>query len=510
MRLPALGTAGIAVTAAAVIGALPPLAAGPQLAATLHYLRGTNIGDEPTEDQFRDFIGTVIDGTGIPGVDPGYRKVPYNAGFRPFSHGGFTDLTYDASVAQAVALLQEQDPAHGDVIFGFSQGAVAASQYKATHTGDTYLLVENPSRPNGGVMQRFDGLVVPFLNVTFTGATPNNGVDGAPGDLTIDIARQYDGWADFPTYLWNPVAVANAVMGILLVHGDTQTELTVADLQQAQQAGSDYYQHDPASNTTYYVIKTYPVPLLMPLDPILPDPVIAALDRPLRKFIELAYDRSDYSAPTRAKFFMPLVPPGNNAGAAATADDTVDDTADETADDDLAAAAAADETAADDLAAAAVAPTPVTSRGAPAVESAPGTDPGPDEAAGATPGEAAGDEPDADASAPAAGPGTDSPEPDSAVQQTVTSRAQADAAPVRTSGTDSANESANGEDPALPARRTPSRSDAGAAGSETTDADGTGNGSGAEPKHRALPRFNGLHRQHTGPPASSARSGDHA
>ena len=294
----AVGVAGVAVAGAALIGMAPTMSASPQLLSTLHYLRGTNIGAEPTEQQFQDFIAVVLDGTGTTPPDGPYEKVPYNAGFRPFSHGGFKDLTYDDSVAQGLDLLEGQHPAQGDIIFGFSQGAVVASQYKATHTGNTYVLVENPSRPNGGIMERFKGLHIPFLDVTFSGATPNN------GDYTVDVARQYDGWADFPTYLWNPLAVANAVAGIVLIHGKTQTELTAADLEAAEASGnSDYYQYDAGSNTAYYVVKTYPIPLLMPLDPFLPDPVIAALDAPLRQFIETAYDRSDYSKPTRATFF---------------------------------------------------------------------------------------------------------------------------------------------------------------------------------------------------------------
>ncbi|VEG51691.1 PE-PPE domain-containing protein [Mycolicibacterium aurum] len=305
----AVGVAGVAVAGAAVIGAAPTLSAGPQLMASLHYLRGTNIGFTPTEQQFLDFIDVVVDGADVVPPDEPYEKVPYNAGFGPFSHGGFRDLTYNKSVAQGVELLAAQQPAAGDVIFGYSQGAVAASLYKATHTGNTYLLVGNASRANGGVMQRFRGATIPFVDVTFTGATPNNGVDGGPGDLTIDVVGQYDGWSDFPRYLWNPVAIANAFMGILLVHGNAQTELTAAELEQARASGDpDYYQYHAGSNTHYYVIKTYPIPLLMPLDPFLPDSVIAALDAPLRAFIETAYDRTDYSTPARASLFKPLNP----------------------------------------------------------------------------------------------------------------------------------------------------------------------------------------------------------
>lgn len=298
----ALGIAAIAVAGAAALGVAPTLSTSPDLMASLHYLRGTNIGTIPTDGEFTDFIDRVLIGAGADRPEQPYQKVPYNAGFRPFSHGGFRDLTYDASVAQGVERLAGQNPAPGDIIFGFSQGAVAASVYKGEQTGNTYVLVANPGRANGGVLQRFKGFKLPLVDVTFSGATPDN------GDLTIDVARQYDGWADFPTYLWNPVAVVNAFMGIAMVHGHTQWELTADDLDEAREAGSDYYQFDSDSNTAYYVIRTYPVPLLMPLQSFLPASFIAALDAPLRAFIETAYDRSDYSKPTRASLFRPLRP----------------------------------------------------------------------------------------------------------------------------------------------------------------------------------------------------------
>ncbi|MFB1295780.1 PE-PPE domain-containing protein [Mycobacterium sp. pW049] len=314
----AASVAGVALAGAAAVGVAPTLSVSPQLLASLHYLRGTNIGGVPTEQQYLDFIDEVIDGSGVPSPEEPYVKVPYNAGFRPFSHGGFADLSYNGSVAQGVQLLAAQQPA-GDVIFGYSQGAVVASLYKGTQTGNTFVLVANPSRPNGGVMQRFKGLTIPLLDVTFSGATPNT------GDVTYDVARQYDGWADFPRYLWNPIAVANAFMGILLVHSEMQTELTAEELEAAKASGdSDYYQYHAGSNTHYYVIKTYPIPLLMPLDPFLSDAVIAALDAPLRAFIETAYDRSDYSVPARASFFKPFTP----STPAVTADPATAPTAD--------------------------------------------------------------------------------------------------------------------------------------------------------------------------------------
>jgi hypothetical protein len=94
----AVGVAGAALTGAAVIGVAPSLSLSPQLAASLPYLRGTNIGGVPTEQEYQNFIRVVIDGSGTTPPDEPFQKVPYNAGFSPFSHGGFGDLTYDESV----------------------------------------------------------------------------------------------------------------------------------------------------------------------------------------------------------------------------------------------------------------------------------------------------------------------------------------------------------------------------------------------------------------------------
>ncbi len=93
---------------------------------------------------------------------------------------------------------------------------------------------------------------------------------------------------------------------MILVHGQTQTELTAADIEAAKAGGSAYYQEH--GSTTYYLIRTPLVPLLMPLKGIVPDPILGAIDPVLRKFIEMGYDRTDYSKPTRAQLF-PGVPP---------------------------------------------------------------------------------------------------------------------------------------------------------------------------------------------------------
>jgi hypothetical protein len=311
ITVPVTGVA--AVAAAVAVGLTPTVATAPVLtAATVDYLRGTNIGWTPTDQEYRDFISRVLDGTDTPANAPAPSGlVNYNAGFWPVSNNYIFDLTWNDSVAQGVQRLEAKNPSD-DVIFGNSQGAVVLSRYKAAHpegTGNTFVLVENPSRPNGGILERFNGVTIPILNVTFSGATPDN------GDTTIDVARQYDGWADFPKYPLNILATANAIAGMILVHGQTQTELTADQIEAAKAGGNMYYQVH--GDTTYYLVRTPLVPLLMPLKGIVPDPILGAIDPVLRGLIEMGYDRSDYSKPSGAGLFPGLDLPSLPAPAAA-------------------------------------------------------------------------------------------------------------------------------------------------------------------------------------------------
>jgi hypothetical protein len=85
------------------------------------------------------------------------------------------------------------------VVFGPSQGAAVATVVKRELAAETnppdvdFILVVNPNRPNGGIEPRFDGLSIPFLGATATGATPTNTTFD-----TIDVAGQYDIVSDFP------------------------------------------------------------------------------------------------------------------------------------------------------------------------------------------------------------------------------------------------------------------------------------------------------------------------
>lgn len=277
--------------------------AAPVLAGSTYYLEGTRIGNTTGHQSPQDFATDMYTGAGL-GAPGDFRKVDYPAAIGPFSSGGLRDATWNTSVGRGVANLGEQ-PVAGDTVFGYSQGAVVASAYKGGHraNGVNYVLVENPGRPNGGIMARFGGLYVPLLDITFSGPTPVVR-DPQPGaGTTVDIARQYDGWADFPTYPLNLLATANAILGIIYLHGGTQ-DLDATALSSIDTGDPHYYQQ--RGDTTYYLIPTERLPLLMPLRGILPDLLLDAIERPLRALVELGYDRSDYSRPTGAALLPPL------------------------------------------------------------------------------------------------------------------------------------------------------------------------------------------------------------
>ncbi len=304
-----VGAAGLALAAAVLIGLTTTAPAGPVLTAATYYLEGTRIGDTTGHQSPYDFTVGMITGAGAVGlVSPLYEdfsEVDYPASIWPFSNGGLGDPTWNASVAQGKAALGQQPLAAGDTVVGFSQGAVVASSYKGDPLavkGVNYVLIENPGRPNGGIMQRFNGLHIPLLDITFSGATPvRDPADG--GGVTVDIARQYDGWADFPTYPLNLLATANAVLGIVYLHGDTQ-DLDASSVQGIDKTDPMYYQQH--GDTTYYLIPTERLPLLMPFTGLVPEPVLDAVDPPLRRVVELGYDRTDYSEPTTAQLLPPL------------------------------------------------------------------------------------------------------------------------------------------------------------------------------------------------------------
>ncbi|MGD9619764.1 MAG: PE-PPE domain-containing protein [Mycolicibacterium sp.] len=267
-----------------------------------------------------EFVTSYLDNAVVHYLNPASTGPVTNAVavFTPEEFFPMGRLTLDESVAEGHANLQRclaagmdcvfnDDPAVvstvgpsaapriGDFfqVFGFSQSAMIASLAKLDLIGDyqtgdaavPFMLVANPMRPNGGVLMRGKGLpTIPILGISFIGSSPTDSAmlaDGAYANPTVDIARQYDGLGgDFPVRPLNLLALVNALLGYVVLHGET----VEVPFDEAQFQGSE-------GDTSYYLIETDVVPILQPLALLLPAPILKAMDAPLRVIIEDAYDR---------------------------------------------------------------------------------------------------------------------------------------------------------------------------------------------------------------------------
>lgn len=98
------------------------------------------------------------------------------------------NLSLDQSIAQGVTLLNnginaELQNGHDVVVFGYSQSAAVATNeiraLMALPPGQApdpsrlaFTLIGNINNPNGGVLERYVGLYLTFLDMSFNGATP--------------------------------------------------------------------------------------------------------------------------------------------------------------------------------------------------------------------------------------------------------------------------------------------------------------------------------------------------
>ena len=236
---------------------------------------------------------------------------------------GLFDLTGDQSIEAGVVDLEAEMAAHGNdhlVIYGYSQGAVVAvkekrklaEQYPAGTTAPDidFVLGGDVGLPNGGFGARFPGLHIPVLDWSYDGATPTD----TQFD-TVEINRQYDGFADFPLYPLNVIATLNAVLGMFYVHTWPFDASLPAD-----PTTSPAYQ-GTHGDTSYYFFENPDLPLFGPLRTLgVPEPVIDVVEPFFRVLVELGYDRNIKPwEPTPAR----LIPPLNPAKVAADLVDAV-------------------------------------------------------------------------------------------------------------------------------------------------------------------------------------------
>ncbi|XTP35325.1 PE-PPE domain-containing protein [Mycobacterium sp. TJFP1] len=195
------------------------------------------------------------------------------------------------------------------VVIGESMGSMVASRLAAdlAQSPDPpspddirFVLIASPEE---GVAQYFkEGTRIPLLNYTVSR------VAQSPYPTTV-VFGEYDGWADPPDRPWNLVAVANAAMGLIYVHGPAMWDVDLSDV--------------PPENITVdgtvtrYFVPTEHLPLTRPFRDLgVPDCLVDAADHILRPIIDAGYRRHDQPGDSRPYLYdgrirrdvPPLVP----------------------------------------------------------------------------------------------------------------------------------------------------------------------------------------------------------
>ena len=179
---------------------------------------------------------------------------------------------------QAIAAL----PADGGpvTLFGHSEGGqviYAALRHWAADPSTapdpsrvSWVSIGNPENPFGGVVEKLGLKSTPRL----------------PADTAyqgIEVIRQYDGWADFPSDRTNLLAVANAIVGALTIH-PLYNNVNIDDPNNVRYT-PDQPDGTPG-NVTYVFVPTAKLPLIANTGLLEP-----MLDKALRPIIEAGYNR---------------------------------------------------------------------------------------------------------------------------------------------------------------------------------------------------------------------------
>jgi hypothetical protein len=238
---------------------------------------------------------------------------------------GWRDMTIDQSISQGLsivndALLHELTNGSDPIVaFGASQSSSILTLEKrrlaglpAVQKGQlTFVLVANPNRPNGGLLERIAPFTIPIINLTASGATPTTS-----GIKTIDIVCQYDGIADFPRYPLDILADLNLLAGAA-IHSSYITGPIDYSEQQLLAATDDPSNQQVYGDTMYITIPAKHLPLVVPLRGFgdatglswLTTPLADLIEPTLRVLVELGYDRSiPYGEPATFGLFPKVDP----------------------------------------------------------------------------------------------------------------------------------------------------------------------------------------------------------
>jgi diacyltrehalose acyltransferase len=208
-------------------------------------------------------------------------------------------------------------------VVSYSEGALVAEPVKrdlaaaaAAPEGDPppspadldFVFIASPYLPNGGIFARFPGFRIPGLLPEFSAAEPT------VYDSTY-VTNEYDGFADFPAY-FNPVSVANALLGMVYAHPDPYYDAIDLDDPDTVTYVTTVQNNGAGGTDTYILVYNPHLPLLAPVRQIaslvaltpLTEPVLGAIEPLLRLVVDAGYtDRQnlDPATPTPFSFITP-------------------------------------------------------------------------------------------------------------------------------------------------------------------------------------------------------------
>jgi hypothetical protein len=287
---------------------IPPV--GYMDAVTDRYINATLPGlPFPAQPQAPD-LGGAAERIAQPVFFPGSTENPLFTpeGLEPL-FSGIKSLPLDTSVAQGRQILDStvlnQIAAGNNVtVYGESQSATISSLSMTDLANGNagpdfgpstpvpadqlaFVLTGDPSNPDGGILERFDGLTIPSLQITFSGATPAD----TPYDTAI-YTQEYDGFADFPRYPIDLLSDLNAELGTILVH-PFYPSLTAEQISTAIQlpVSAGY-----TGNTDYFLIPHEGLPLLEPVRdiPVIGKPLADLLQPILTPLVNVGYGDPDF------------------------------------------------------------------------------------------------------------------------------------------------------------------------------------------------------------------------
>jgi hypothetical protein len=158
----------------------------------------------------------------------------------------------------------------------------------------SFVLMGNPYRPNGGFLSR-----IPLMARVLTSSTHMTSTPTDTPFMTVDIARQYDLWADFPTYPLNLLSDINSLFGVInhwyLPESVNPLLKGLVPTVSIDPASPDYLPTTTVQSygdTTYYFVPSKNLPMFYPLRWIGLGPVVDVFEPLVRVFVELGYDRS--------------------------------------------------------------------------------------------------------------------------------------------------------------------------------------------------------------------------